>query len=72
MSGNDYSAIQSAETFTSGAARNNSICVDITVIDDSALEGDQTFSLMLNTLDPDVLILINTSIIKIIDNDGQY
>ena len=71
VSGYDYSSIQSVETFPSGAAHNDTRCVQITVNDDDALEGDQTFSLILNTVDLVVMILTNTTIITIVDNNGQ-
>ena len=46
-------------------------CVDIIVVDDDALEGDESFNLALATSDPNVFIGINETIITIIDNDGQ-
>ena len=48
----------------------DSRCVDISVVDDNALEGDQTFTVTLSTPDPAVMLGNNIISIIIIDNDG--
>jgi len=50
---------------------NNSVkCVNISLLNDEALEGNQTFIVALTTSDPDVALGSNTTIISIMDDDG--
>ncbi len=57
--------------FTSGSTDNDVRCVDYGIMDDSALEGNQTFTVALTTSDSDVMLGIDISTVTIIDNDGQ-
>ena len=67
----DYTSISSTITFLSGSTDSTSQCVNISVTDDAALEGNQTFTVTLTTSDPDVLLLGNDmTVITIEDNDG--
>ena len=45
-------------------------CYNITIINDQVLEGDETLTVVLFSIDPDVRILNNVSVISIID-DGD-
>ena len=45
-------------------------CVNISIVDDNALEGNQTFMVTLTTSDPDVMLGNNMTAINIVDNDG--
>ena len=48
-------------------------CVTVTTREDSALEGNESFSLELGTADSGVIIgPPNSSIVTIADNDGEY
>ena len=65
----DYTSISSDEVFPSGST-DGTMCVNITILDDTALEGNQSFTLTLTTSDPDVVLGNNVTIITITDNDG--
>ena len=58
--------------FISGSPDGAMVCVNITIVDDGALEGNQTFMVTLRTLDPNdaVMVAMNTTTITIMDNDG--
>ena len=57
------------EIFTSGSMHNATRCINVTIIDDGALEDDETFTVILTTSDLSVM-LVNVTAITIIDNDG--
>ena len=67
----DYASGNFTETFQSGSTDNATECVNISIMNDSALEGDQDFTLILSTSDTNVHIARNTTIITIIDDDGE-
>ncbi len=56
--------------FISGSTDNAVGCANISVLEDSALEGNQTFTVTLTTSDPDVMLGSDVAIITITDNDG--
>ena len=66
----DYMSLSSVETFAAGSTDTATRCVNITILDDAALEGDQTFTLTLSTSDPDVLLGNDKTLITIEDNDS--
>ena len=70
MVGSDYTSFQSDEIFLPGSADNFTRCVEISIIDDDVLEGDQTFTLTLTTLDSDVMLGNYVTTISIEDNYG--
>ena len=43
----------------------------ITIIDDGALEGNQTFTVVMTTRDVDVILGTDIAIINIVDNDSE-
>ena len=58
-------------TFVPGSANGTLECLPmLAIIDDDALEGDQSFTLTLTTFDPNVVIQGNMTAITITDNDG--
>jgi hypothetical protein len=71
MAGKDYISISEVETVTSGSAGGATRCVVIPILNDDALEGEQTFTLTLTTSDPDVMLVNNVTTITIIDNEGR-
>ncbi len=66
----DYINISSTQIFISGSTGNDVRCLDITIVEDSALEGNQTFAVTLSSSDPDVMLENDITTITIIDNDG--
>ena len=59
-------------TFTPGSSENDTRCVNVTIMDDNALEGNQTFSVILSTSNPNVMLRTNVTTITIIDNDSKF
>ena len=47
------------------------LCTEVSIIDDSYLENEEYFYLLLNTDDPSVKFKIDHSIVEIVDNDGR-
>ena len=72
MAGSDYTSVASTEvlTFSSASADSATRCVEILIIDDSALERDQTFTVILETSFPGVLLGNTETTLNIADNDG--
>ena len=70
----DYTSVNLNQMFSTGSADGATECVNIHIIDDNALEANQTFSVILSTMDPDdeVMIAVNITVIIIIDNDGMH
>ena len=66
----DYISSSTTVIFPSGSTSGDTKCVNITLIEDDALEGNLSFTVSLTTSDPDVMILISTATIHITDNDG--
>jgi hypothetical protein len=54
-----------------GSQDGNIECVDIFIVDDGALERNETFTLEITTSDPVVLLGNNVTTITIIDNEGK-
>ena len=46
--------------------------MNITILEDDAVETNETFTVTLTTSDPDVMIGTNVTTVSIIDNDGEY
>ncbi len=72
MDGLDYVPVAANLTFVTGSTNNDVRCLNITIVDDSALEGNQTFTVKLTTSDPDVIPGINITTINIADDDGTF
>ena len=72
MFGTDYSStsVSSDEVFPSGSNNGDTVCVDITILDDIAVEGNHSFTLTLTASDPDVMLGNNVTVITITENDG--
>jgi hypothetical protein len=59
--------------FAVGSMPGDSHCINVSITDDSALEGDETFivALMLTTSDPNVVLGTDMTAITITDNDSE-
>ena len=71
MGGSDYVEIFMVLTFLAGSANGTMRCFDITIEDDTALEGEETFTVTLTTQDS-VLLEEDEILVTISDNDGIY
>ena len=56
----------------SGSANGHMECVIITILEDFAIEEIESFLLVMTTLDPDVILTANSTLITIMDNDGLF
>ena len=70
MAAIDYTAISSSVVVKSGSI-NKPQCVNISIIDDSVLEHNKSFTVVITSQDPSVLIRINVIEVIIKDNDGE-
>ena len=70
MESSDYTFTSTDVTFSSGSNDSTLGCVSIDIESDTALEGNQTFTVTLTTSDPDVLAENDMTVITIEDNDG--
>ena len=66
--GDDYGVLQDDLLFEQGSQRQ---CRNISIVDDTALESDEVFSVILTTVDLSVVLSPNISTVLIIDNDGM-
>ncbi len=58
-------------TFSSGASDGNTECMNVTIMDDDALEADQTFSVTLTEQDDNVDVVNTMTTVTITDNDSK-
>ena len=70
MAGFEYVGISSDVTFVPGSASSDVQCMNISIIDDTALEGNFSFIVSLTSSDPDVLVGRDTATIIITDDDS--
>ena len=52
----DYSAVSEVRVFTAGSVEGQSLCVTVTTVDDSVVEGIETFVITLSTNSSNVTI----------------
>lgn len=57
--------------FPASSSNGDTQCIDIMIVDDSAVEGNETFSVVLTTFEPSVLLGIDRTEVTITDNDGE-
>ena len=67
LDGIDFVGLSTVEVFPSGSSDGDTICVNITIIDDNILEGEQIFTLTLSTADKNVILGEAEAVISIID-----
>ena len=67
----DFSSLMDQLTFNSGSGLQRE-CATITVGSDTTLEDNESFSVVLTTTDPDVIISQNTAVVTIINDDSKY
>ena len=76
VEGEDFSAMDPlVATFPAGmTSSGNLACVDITILDDMALEGQHGFVVQITDVCPDEANIISPSIAAVIigDNDGEF
>ena len=69
----DFVDITSVQwVFTAGSQAGDTQCVEIVIIDDRCVEGDEYFSVSLTTSDEDVKFHINYASVRILDDDSKY
>ena len=76
VEGEDFSGVDSlVATFPAASTSNGDVtCVDITILDDMALEGQHSFVVQIAHVSPDETNIISPSIANVIigDNDGEF
>ena len=68
--GADFIGIDFELTFTSGSSNNNIQCAFVSIIDDSALEGDEGFYVLLFSRDLAVIIENFRVFLRILNDDS--
>ena len=66
----DYVHVSSTLIFQDGSQNNTMICINIIIIDDLRIEGEEIFYMTLFSTDLDVFFSTNTTIIVIMDDEG--
>ena len=70
--GSDFVDITSVHfVFAAGSQAGNTQCMDIVIIDDRCVEGDEYISVNLSTSDDNVKFHIKYASIRILDDDGE-
>ena len=67
----DFSSLVDQLTFNPGSGLQRD-CATITVGSDTILEDDESFSVVLTTTDPDVIISRNAAVVTITNDDSKY
>ena len=67
LAGSDYIGVSSDEVLNSASKHR---CVNITILEDSVFHGNQTFTVNLTALDPNVLLETSATVITIVEDDG--
>ena len=70
IAGSDYVSVSMDVVFPVGTSNGGMQCIDVTIIDDSEMEGDETFTVTLTTSSPVTLGNAVTTI-TITDIDGE-
>eukprot|EP00731_Ephydatia_muelleri_P002078 Em0001g2078a len=72
----DYGAVSEVRVFTEGSVEGQSLCVTVTTVDDSIVEGTETFQITLSANSPNVTIGDRaggvTFTVNVNDNDVGY
>ena len=77
IAGSDYVSVSMDVVFPAGTSNGGMQCIDVTIIDDSEMEGDETFTVALSTSSPVVTfgnaVTLENAVttITITDNDGE-
>ena len=72
LDGSDFTGVSmSPLTFAVGSANATMQCLDVSITDDTALELDKNFTVILATIDPDVMLENDMTDITILDDDGK-
>ena len=70
----DYGAVSEVRVFTEGSVEGQSLCVTVTTVDDSVVEGTETFQITLSANSPNVTIGDRAGgvafTVNVNDNDG--
>ena len=67
----DYGMANMDLTFPTNSGINNTQCLDVTITEDTVLEGAETFTVTLTTADTVVMLGNNEITVTIIDNEGS-
>ena len=67
----DFLSLVDQLTFNPGSGLQRD-CATITVGNDTILEDDESFSVVLTSTDPDVTINPNTAVVTLTNDDGKY
>ena len=72
--GDDYTLpAGTSVTYSSGVSASVTECVNISTVDDDALEGDHSFTVFISSTDPSVTIgNLSAQEVTINDNEGSY
>ena len=65
----DYTSLSSDKTFISGSTNGTTRCINITILDDGALEGEQNLTVTLTTDDSSISLGTVVTIVTILDDD---
>lgn len=68
--GDDYDMMTMNLHFPIGTGSDAMLCMDVNIIDDNISEGDETFTVLLTTLSPNVTLGNAVANITITDNYG--
>jgi len=67
----DYLSTTVELVFMSGAFNGSMECANISIVNDSRLEENETFDIELTSSDPDVVLGNNVTTIILVDDDGK-
>ena len=68
----DYIGISTVLVIPEGSSNGTVHCLDINIIDDDMLEGDETFNILWTTSEASVELINNITTIIIRDDEGEH
>ena len=68
----DYITVSVDVSFAEGSMDGNTLCINVSIIDDMALEEDETFNVSMTVTAGDATVGNTATVVTIIDDDGLY
>ena len=67
----DFRSVSNTLVFQDGSRDSTTLCINVTIIDDLRVEGEEIFNVILHTVDQAVVFRTDSTTIVIMDNEGN-
>ena len=72
VAGSDYTPVSMPLEFPAGSSHGDTQCIDVVILDNSILEDNETFTVMLDVITSHVMEGTSLTTVTIHDNDSEY